>query len=55
MRDDVSRRLATYRAAVRDELAFMKAAATLEELVARSVPLADGAGHAGAGVRAARA
>ncbi len=44
MRDDMSRRLGVYRAAVRDEFAFMKSAATLEELAARSVPLAGGAG-----------
>ena len=44
MRDDVSRRLETYRAAVRDEFAFLKAATTLEDLVARSIPLGDGAG-----------
>ena len=44
MRDDVSRRLQTYRAALAAELAFMKAATTIEELVARSVPLAAGAG-----------
>ena len=44
MHDDVSRRGEVFRAAVRHELAFMKAAATLEELVARSVPLAAGAG-----------
>jgi perosamine synthetase len=42
--DDVTGRLETHRAAVRDELAFMKAAATIEELTARAVPLADGAG-----------
>jgi perosamine synthetase len=41
---DVSRRLEAYRAAVRDEFAFMKSAATLEELVARAIPLRDGAG-----------
>jgi perosamine synthetase len=44
MRDDVSRRRDVFRVAVRDELAFMKAATTLEELVARSIPLAAGAG-----------
>jgi perosamine synthetase len=44
MRDDVSRRLEIHRAAVREEFAFMKAAATLEELVARSIPLAGAAG-----------
>jgi perosamine synthetase len=44
MADDVTRRLETFRAAVRDELAFMKAAATIEELTGRAVPLADGAG-----------
>ena len=44
MPDDVTRRLETFRAAVRDELAFMKAAATIEELTARAIPLADGAG-----------
>jgi len=42
--DDVTRRLETFRAAVREELAFMKAAATIEELTARAIPLADGAG-----------
>jgi perosamine synthetase len=42
--DDVTRRLETHRAAVRDELAFMKAAATIEELAGRAVPLAGGAG-----------
>jgi perosamine synthetase len=41
---DVSRRLEAHRAAVRDELAFMKAAANIEELTARAIPLADGAG-----------
>jgi perosamine synthetase len=44
VRDDVIRRIETYRAAVRAEFAFMKSAATLEELAARSIPLADGAG-----------
>ena len=44
MDDDVTRRLETHRAAVRDELAFMKAAATIEELTARAVPLVEGAG-----------
>ncbi|HEX3331330.1 MAG TPA: GNAT family N-acetyltransferase [Gaiellales bacterium] len=44
MADDVTRRLETYRAAVRDEFAFMKAAANIEELTARAIPLADGAG-----------
>lgn len=44
MPDDVTRRLETYRAAVRDEFAFMKSAATIEELTARSIPLAEGAG-----------
>jgi perosamine synthetase len=44
MRDDVSRRGEVFRAAVRDEIGFMKAATTLEELAARSVPLAGGAG-----------
>jgi perosamine synthetase len=42
--DDVTRRLETFRAAVRAELAFMKTAATIEELTGRAVPLADGAG-----------
>jgi perosamine synthetase len=42
--DDVTRRLQTFRAAMRDELAFMKAAATIGELTGRAVPLADGAG-----------
>ena len=42
--DDVTGRLETYRAALLDELAFMKAAATIEELTARAVPLAGGAG-----------
>jgi perosamine synthetase len=42
--DDVTRRLETYRAAVREEFAFMKSAATIEELTARSIPLAEGAG-----------
>jgi perosamine synthetase len=42
--DDVTRRLETHRAAVRDEFAFMKAAANIEELTARAIPLADGAG-----------
>jgi perosamine synthetase len=42
--EDVIRRIETYRAAVRAEFAFMKSAATLEELAARSIPLADGAG-----------
>jgi perosamine synthetase len=44
MRDDVTRRIETHREAVSAELAFMKSAATLEELVARAVPLAGGAG-----------
>ena len=44
MPDDMTRRRETFRAAVRDELAFMKAAATIEELTGRAVPLADGAG-----------
>ena len=44
MADDVTRRLETFRAAVRDELVFMKAAATIEDLTGRAVPLADGAG-----------
>ncbi len=44
MSDDVTRRLETYRAAVRDEFAFMKAAANIEELTARGIPLAGGAG-----------
>jgi perosamine synthetase len=44
MRDDVTRRIEAHRDAVSREVAFMKSAATLEELVARSVPLADGAG-----------
>ena len=44
MRDDVTRRTDAHRDAVSAEVAFMKSAATLEELVARSVPLADGAG-----------
>jgi perosamine synthetase len=44
MRDDVTRRIEVHREAVTAELAFMKSAATLEELVARSVPLAGGAG-----------
>ena len=44
MRDDVTRRIEVHREAVSAELAFMKSAATLEELAARSVPLAGGAG-----------
>jgi perosamine synthetase len=44
MRDDVARRIDIHRDAVTAELAFMKSAATLEELVGRSVPLAGGAG-----------
>lgn len=44
MRDDVTRRIGIHREAVAAELAFMKSAATLEELVARAVPLAEGAG-----------
>jgi len=44
MADDVTRRLETFRAAVRDELAFMKAGATIEEVTARAIPLAGGAG-----------
>ncbi len=44
MRDDLTRRIEVHREAVTAEFAFMKSAATLEELVARAVPLAGGAG-----------